>query len=1096
MSYPAQRLNSFVHPASAFSADTRLYQLNTRLGDDALLVESFVGKEELSTLYEFHVNCLSSDVHLELKRLLGQQVTLRTRLADGTQGARSGYVSQVTQLGADGGFARYRLTLVPWLWMSTQRRRSRVFQDKSVLAIIEEVLAADAPRNHWRATADAEAFLGNARIRSYCCQYRESDYAFVTRLLAEEGIGFYFEETDDDHTGVSRQRLVLFADSTLFPDDYSAAHVHGGHGIRFHRESAVEVQDTIQALGSERRLQSAITTIAGWDYKAKRVVATSLPTSHRFGSDNAPQIECYDWSGVYPFATQHEANHYARIVRDVTDARFKSWFGHSSVRTFHPGTAFDLTESQFDQRAALGLGDASGKRRFALTGVLHAGVNNLPTSLKKEIASRLGSLDAYQADDGRSGADAHLDDDITAQYLHTSAWDSLLTEAEATGYANRFTAIRADIPWRPALADGTGLLLNPKPTALGSQTAIVVDADGSTAQAGTVHTDDLGRIRIRYPWQQGEQNTCWVRVAQMYAGPGYGSQFIPRIGQEVVVKFLDNDIDRPLVTGTLYNGQGQDDAQAYAAAGDHTPAAQDNKIGNGASPAWHGAAAEHRHAAFLSGFKSVALGADGYSRESNQLVFDDTTGRLRTRFATDTAASQLNLGHLIHQADNYRGSFRGTGWELRTDAYGAIRAGKGLLISTYHGRAPGGNAEPAGDNSAGVALLKQAQGFADTFNRAAALHQTVQFILVKGGAHNGGNSQSRLDVERAPIDAMLKAISGIVDAHDGSIDGRGQKIPHMHAPMVVVTAQAGFGVAASDGLHIAAGEVAHFASGRDLHIAVGDALTMHAGQAVGLLAGAVGAGEGNTGIKLYAGQGDIDLQAQSDTMTFAAKELVKLISANSHIDFAAAKSITLCTEAGASITIEGGNITFACPGTLSIKASSKSFTGPASLGYPLPTLPRSALPAKDIKFDLRLTDVPGKDAHPLAHTPWKIAGGGSPPQGMAFVDDKLLVAQGITDADGKVQLSDAEQKALSAAYCADPMRTWLMYPGHTVRLSVHEEDPQWNEDEMLLHALSAADFSEDVHTSRYDDGVPDKVRYAKHALGVQSPQAIAPKLKR
>jgi type VI secretion system secreted protein VgrG len=941
MSDLSQGITGIINQASAFASDTRLYELDSPLGNDTLLVESFVGKEELSALYEYHVVCLSTDTHLELKRLLGQQVTLRTRLADGTQGARTGYVSAVAQLGADGGFARYRLTLVPWFWMATQRRTSRVFQDKSVLQIIEEVLVADAPRNNWRATAETKAFLGHARVRSYCCQYRESDYAFITRLLAEEGIGFYFEEAEDEDGSASRQRLVLFADSTQFADDYSAAHANGGHGIRFHRESAVEVQDTIQALGSERQLQPAITTIAGWDYKAKRVVATSLPTSHQFGGDNAPHVESYDWSGVYPFATLDEANHYARISRDATDARYKSWFGQSSVRTFRPGTAFDLTESQFDQLEALGLDDKAGKRRFALTGVLHAGVNNLPTSFKKDVGSRLGPATPFDADEDKSESDAHLADDITAQFLHTSAWTSLLAAAEATGYANRLTAIRADIPWRPALTDGTGLLLNPKPTAWGSQTAIIVGADGSTAQAGTVHTDHLGRIRIRYPWQQGERNTCWVRVAQMYAGSGYGAQFIPRVGQEVIVKFLDNDIDRPLVTGVLYNGQGQDDVQAYAAAGDQQPAAQDNKIGNGASPAWHGAAAEHKHAGFLSGFKSVALGADGYTRQSNQLVFDDTTGRLRTRFATDTAATQLNLGHLIHQADNYRGSFRGTGWELRTDAYGAIRSGKGILISTYYGTAPGGIAEPAGENSPGIALLKQAQGFADTFNRAAATHQTVQFILVKGGAHNGDNSQSRLDDERAPIDAMLKAISGIVDAHDGSIDGQGQKTPHMHAPLVVVTAQAGFGVAANDGLHIAAGEVAHFASGRDTHIAVGEALTMHSGQALGLLAGAVGAGEGNAGIKLYAGQGDIDMQAQSDTMTFAAKELVRLISASSHIDFAAAKSITLCTEAGASLTIEGGNITFACPGTISIKASSKSFTGPTSTDYPLPAFPRS-----------------------------------------------------------------------------------------------------------------------------------------------------------
>ncbi|MEN3363641.1 MAG: type secretion system secreted protein VgrG, partial [Burkholderiales bacterium] len=109
MSDLCQETVGIMNQASGFSSETRLYELDTPL-PHTLLVESFVGKEELSALYEYHVNCLSSDTHIELKRLLGQQVTLRTRLADGTQGTRTGYVAAVSQLGGDGGFARYRLT--------------------------------------------------------------------------------------------------------------------------------------------------------------------------------------------------------------------------------------------------------------------------------------------------------------------------------------------------------------------------------------------------------------------------------------------------------------------------------------------------------------------------------------------------------------------------------------------------------------------------------------------------------------------------------------------------------------------------------------------------------------------------------------------------------------------------------------------------------------------------------------------------------------------------------------------------------------------------------------------------------------------------
>ena len=965
-----------------FTADSRLYQLDTPLGSDALLVESWVGRERLSEVGELHIDCLGTDAHIPLKSLLGQQLVLRTRLADSRWQPRSGYAVEVAQLGADGGLARYRLTLAPWLAFAQYQRRSRVWQEQPVLAIIDDVLAAYAPRNNWRITADAESFLAQVRPRSHCCQYRETDYAFLTRLLAEEGIGFHFEEADTtDDTAVARQRLVLFADSTAFADDTSAAR---DGGIRFHRAAGVEQGDSIQALGSERRLQPAITTVSSWDYKAARVLAATAETAHAFGGPHAPRIEANDWAGVYAFATQQDAEHYARILRDATDARFKDWFGNGSVRTFRPGTAFRLFASPLDSIGQVGQAsqtDPDLRRRFSLLGVLHAGVNNLPVSLHDDSQVRMGAAppftlrllpgaearpdaagDSLLASWERDGRDwfrrteAEQDalcpnlvkawfpelypDDDGNDHCDPAAWPALLARARHTGYANRFTAIRADIVWRPALFDDTGIRLNPRPTVPGSQTAIVVGPDGSTANAGTVHTDHLGRIRIRYHWQTNEANTCWVRVAQMFAGPGYGAQFIPRIGQEVLVNFFDNDIDRPLVTGVLYNGRGQDAPDAFAAAADHAPAGQDNQTG-GASPVWHGAAGQHRQAGFLSGFKSVALGADGYTRTANQLVFDDSTGRLRTQLTTDSAATQLNLGHLIHQADNYRGSFRGTGWELRTDAYGAIRAGRGVLMSTYYGKAPGGGPEPAGDNAPGIALLKQAQGFAETFNRAAATHQTVQFILVKGGALNGESSQSVIDDKQAPLAAMLQKIAGLVAASDGSPDAQGKKIPQMHAPLVVVTAQAGIGVAASDGLHVAAGEAAHLGSGRDTHIAVGDAMSIHSGQAIGLLAGAVWADADGSGIKLYAGQGDVQWQAQSDAMTFAAHDLVRLISANSHLDFAAAKSIVLCTEGGASLTIEGGNITFACPGTISIKGASKSFAGPTGMNMPLPVLPKS-----------------------------------------------------------------------------------------------------------------------------------------------------------
>jgi type VI secretion system VgrG family protein len=927
-----QLADTLAQVLTTLTAEHRLYDLETPLGGNTLLVQHWRGREALSSLSEWEITCLSHDSHLDLHALLGQQMVLRTRLADGTLAPRSGWVTRAAHLGNDGGLSCYRLTLAPWLWFSTQRRTSRVFQDQSVLQIVEQVLAADGERGNWRLDPGVEEFLSQVRPRSYCCQYRESDYDFVSRLLAEEGIGFYFEEADTEDATRSRQRLVLFTDSTQFTPLGA---------IRFHRNAGIEESDAIQTFHAHRTLQPAITTISSWDYRAKRVTTASLPTAHTFGGEHAPRVESYDWSGVYAFATQDEAEHYAGIARDAADARFKHWAGTGSVRHLRSGTIFTLTDSLFDQRAALGL--AAGQRSFTVISVEHAGINNLPDTL------RSASLD-----------------------------DALAGQARQTGYANRFTAIRSDIRWRP-VADDTGCRLNPKPTAFGSQTALVVGADGSTTEAGTVHTDALGRIRIRFHWQREESNTCWVRVAQLFAGPGYGAQFIPRIGQEVVVKFLDNDIDRPIVTGVLYNGRGDTDASAFAAAGDHAAAGQANTTG-GASPAWHGAAGEHSHAGYLSGFKTAALGTDGYTRQGNRLVFDDTTGRLRTQLATDTAATQLNLGHLIHQADNYRGSYRGTGWEMRTDAYGAIRAGKGVLITTY-----GNNQQPAGENSAGVAQLQTAMQYAQQLDQAATTHQTVQFILVKGNSLNGSKG-SRIDGQLGPMEALIKVLSGTVDAGDGT------QIAHMSQPLVTVVAEAGIGVAASQAIHIAAGEAAHLHSARDMHMAAGDTLTIHSGQAIGILAGAEKAGSDGTGLSLIAGKDDIQIQAQSDTLTLASKDLLQILSANSGIDMAAAKSITIKTDGGASMTIEGGNITFACPGTISVKSAGKSFTGPARENFSLPELP-----AMSGASSLRWQALSPETGHPL--------------EGMSYqiMKDRQIVMQGKSRDDGRTNRHFSEE---------------------------------------------------------------------------------------
>ncbi|MES1952736.1 Rhs element Vgr protein [Salinisphaera sp. S4-8] len=669
-----------------------------------------------------------------------------------------------------------------------------------------------------------------------------------------------------------------------------------------------------------------------FDYKRKANISAGLPTDTRYGADGAPVLEAYDYAGPYAWASAAEAERYTRLALEAAEARTKTWHGESSVRTLRCGRLFTLTESNLDQLASATGDEDERKRQFLVLSVSHVGINNLPNDLAKRIEARLGKIPAAHGE---------------------QADPDLLAQAKQTGYANRFDAIRRDVPWRPVLADDTGLRFNPRPTAPGAQTATVVGPDGATAPAGAdeLHTDALGRIKVRFHWQAGEaaddRLTCWIRCVQRDAGAGHGQQFIPRIGQEVLVQFLGGDIDRPVVTSSLYNGQGEagtpatpggtqreSDTSAYQQAADHAPSAQGN-LASDQAPAWHGSAAgdnDHRNAAALSGTKTQEFGGSGH----NQLVFDDTDGQQRVQLATTQAHSQLNLGHLIHQADNFRGSFRGTGFELRTDAYGAVRGERGVLLSTY-GIQP---SEPAGDFTAGQALLKQANQLGESYSQIATTHTTTALA-----AHLGATkaNQSTIDPEASPLAALLKTAQGQVDAADwnkATEDAANKntalsdtKRPHPADPILAIAAKAGLGVVAGQDVHWHADETLTVASGSDSNWAIGERLHIHSGQSIGVLAGVQGSGDG---LKLIAGQGDLDLQAQADQMKVQSKDSLKIASANAEGEFAGKKAVKLATADGASVTLEGGKITVACPGTLTVHAGNKVFTGPGHAERGLP----------------------------------------------------------------------------------------------------------------------------------------------------------------
>jgi type VI secretion system secreted protein VgrG len=541
-----------------------------------------------------------------------------------------------------------------------------------------------------------------------------------------------------------------------------------------------------------------------------------------YGGKNAPQLESYLPQAPYGVGNRAAAQRQAELHQQALEARHERYMARGTVRSLRAGSHFTLSQ------APLAVFNDPNHAGLNVLAVSHLGINNLPKPAQQGIAELLGDvpqlltglwhdLHAKQAgspiENSTNSYHNHSSPDALPHGASASAAlplepAALLAQAQALGYANQCELITASVPWRPLLADaalaGSGARLLATASAAGAQTAWVVGPNGlpDDTSAGDLYTDALGRVRIRLTWQgslgdadgaTSGQASCWVRVAQRSAGNGMGLQFLPRVGQEVLVQFLGGDADRPIVVGALYNGQGEGgvvptpagavaggaanapSSNPFAAAHDSRSSGQGNLMAAGTggnSPAWFGSvhgkhgesegaasAGGHANSAAQWGIRTQEWGSSGSgSTGYNQLVFDDNdTGggnQQRIHLKTSQYASELSLGHLVHTADNYRGALRGQGFELRTDAYGAIRAGSGLHLSTYPIRHSASARDPAGDNSAALSLLKQAKVLSEAFSQAAGTHATVKLASFEGSTEP---TKSAIDEKASPLPALYQA---------------------------------------------------------------------------------------------------------------------------------------------------------------------------------------------------------------------------------------------------------------------------------------------------------------------------------------------------
>ena len=440
-------------PAHADSANTTL-ALQAAAPLDTLFVQTLSGTETLNGLFCIEIACRCADPALDLEAALGMHVTVGLGASSAVR-LLDGMCAHIRQRPAESGYALYALELRPWLWWLTLSSDHRIFQAKSVPDIVEAVFAAAGYQ-------DYELQLGGIyAAREYCVQYGETDFAFVSRLLEEEGIFYFFRHAAGHH-------MLVLADA---PDAFPAC--PGAASIAF-APAAIGGREQQCVYAGELGQQAVSVGFRSADF-AFATPAAVLTASARADAGGPTH---YAYPGGYAAKDRGDAIATTRVQAQT--ARARQLRGQSDSRALVPGHVFTLT--------------------------------------------------------GHERADANV------------AWvvSELSHEASHERYANHFCALPGELAYRPARATA-------RPRIHGAQTAIVVGKQGEE-----IWTDEFGRVKVQFHWDRAgkrdENSSCWVRVAQAWAGKGWGGQFIPRMGQEVVVSFLDADPDRPLVTGCVYNG--------------------------------------------------------------------------------------------------------------------------------------------------------------------------------------------------------------------------------------------------------------------------------------------------------------------------------------------------------------------------------------------------------------------------------------------------------------------------------------------------------------------------------------------------------------
>jgi len=749
----------------------------------------------------------------------------------------SALITDAQLWGEEGRHVQYKLTLRPWLHLATLSTDCKIFQNKTVVDILDE-LFADYPFPVDKRLIDAYP------ARDYQTQYNETDFQFFERLCQEWGINYFFEHSEGKH------RLVLIDNMGAHRANPSEAY----RQVDYHPPGWKVDAEYIHAFAPHNQLTSGRYTTRDYDYTRPKADLTvgrqdPRPTGQADG-------EVYQWhhGGA--------GSHYAQPRAGSTEPNDPMGEGRQLALLRMQALRSQGTRAR-----------ASGNLRGMVPG----------------CTFRLQKHPRHKA----NGEYLVLETRFT---LEDVGQDS--QRADASRGRTQQWRVSVDLVAHPITESLRPEPTRAKPLTGGPQPAVVVGPEGQN-----IWTDELGRIKVQFPWdrigQKNQHSSCWVRVSSPWAGNQLGGVHVPRIGQEVIVDFYGGDPDLPICTGRVHN---QANLPPWSLSGQSA----------------------------LSGIRSRELSADGGGNgaagRSNHLVLDDTVGKIQAQLKSDHQHSQLSLGHIARIEDNSgRKDERGEGFELRTDGWGAVRTEKGLLIST-DGRSSAIGGLLSRDEL--VACLEQALAIAKDLTKAATRCEAGER-------------------ETAPQQALSEAAEALGHGASNEANARGKA--QGGQPLLALSGAAGIAsVTPKDFTQYAGLNIDTVAGHNQQHYA--DQSILHtAGKDIGQFAR-------SGDIRVIANEGKLIHQAQHNSAEITAEKGVTIQSTEDGIVIQAKKRITLALDDGTYLRMEGGRVVWGMTGEYLVQTANYRVNGPSTLGADFPAFMRT-----DQAQQLKLHSVGDKD---------------------------------------------------------------------------------------------------------------------------------------